>query len=73
MIRCFSTFKQFKMTSFQPNTKDHHAQATTANPVATAFAATLGSRPLKVEVFNPGEAAIFPVASVLVSAPRMPC
>ncbi|MYM38248.1 MBL fold metallo-hydrolase [Duganella qianjiadongensis] len=38
--------------------------------LASAFAATLGSAsaaPLKVEVFNPGEAAIFPVASVLVS------
>lgn len=41
--------------------------------LATALAATLGSAsaaPLKVEVFNPGEAAIFPVASVLVSGAR---
>ena len=41
--------------------------------LATAFAATLGSAsaaPLKVEVFNPGEAAIFPVASVLVSGTK---
>lgn len=41
--------------------------------LATAFAATLGSAsaaPLKLEVFNPGEAAIFPVASVLVSGAR---
>ena len=41
--------------------------------LATAFAATLGSAsaaPLKVEVFNPGEAAIFPVASVLVSGAK---
>lgn len=41
--------------------------------LATAFAATLGSAsaaPLKVEVFNPGEAAIFPVASALVSGAR---
>jgi len=41
--------------------------------LASAFAATLGSAsaaPLKVEVFNPGEAAIFPVASVLVSGAK---
>ncbi|WP_348695949.1 MBL fold metallo-hydrolase [Duganella fentianensis] len=40
---------------------------------STALAATVASAsaaPLKVEVFNPGEAAIFPVASVLVSGAK---
>lgn len=41
--------------------------------LSTALLATLGSASaaaLKVEVFNPGEAAIFPVASVLVSGAK---
>lgn len=41
--------------------------------MSAALAATVGgagAAPLKLDVFNPGEAAIFPVASVLVSGAR---
>ena len=41
--------------------------ASTALGMVPASAAAAGPAPLKLDVFNPGEAAIFPVASVLVS------
>ncbi|SFV06974.1 MBL fold metallo-hydrolase [Pseudoduganella namucuonensis] len=41
-----------------------------AAAVATAAAATSLAAPLTLEVFNPGEAAIFPVASVLVKGDK---
>nr|WP_315253315.1 MBL fold metallo-hydrolase [uncultured Duganella sp.] len=43
-------------------------QALLAAALATSFAAQ--AAPLKLEVFNPGEAAIFPVASVIVSGDK---
>lgn len=41
-----------------------------ASTALAATVATASAAPLKVEVFNPGEAAIFPVASVLVSGAK---
>ncbi|MBY0243154.1 MAG: MBL fold metallo-hydrolase [Burkholderiaceae bacterium] len=46
------------------------ALAAAAASVAVSASAVAGAAPLTLEVFNPGEAAIFPVASVLVKGTK---
>jgi glyoxylase-like metal-dependent hydrolase (beta-lactamase superfamily II) len=54
------------MTSFRLSYEDAIMLKSVIAATAVATAATAAASPLSLEVFNPGEAAIFPVASVLV-------